>query len=77
MLLVYVGKEPPGNLLVFDENKHFVPRGFVQIITVPENRPADPKPATARPMIKAVEVGAEPQIAEPISKMVTHVLLHQ
>ena len=28
----------------------------------PENIPADPTPATARPMIKATEVGAAPQM---------------
>jgi hypothetical protein len=36
---------------------------------VPENIPADPKPATARPTIRAVEVGAAPQTKEPISKI--------
>jgi hypothetical protein len=35
----------------------------------PVNIPADPKPATARPMIRAVEVGAVPQTKEPISKI--------
>jgi hypothetical protein len=31
--------------------------------------PLDPNPEIARPIMKAVEVGAAPQIAEPISKM--------
>jgi hypothetical protein len=35
---------------------------------VPENRPAEPRPAMARPTMRAFEVGAEPQIADPISK---------
>lgn len=35
----------------------------------PEKTPAEPSPATARPMIKAVEVGAMPQMKEPSSKM--------
>jgi hypothetical protein len=35
----------------------------------PEKIPAAPTPATARPMIRAVELGATPQMREPISKM--------
>jgi hypothetical protein len=35
---------------------------------VPENRPAEPRPAMARPTMRAFEVGAEPQMADPISK---------
>jgi hypothetical protein len=35
----------------------------------PEKIPAAPTPATARPMMSAVELGATPQIKEPISKM--------
>jgi hypothetical protein len=35
----------------------------------PEKIPAAPIPATARPMMRAVEFGATPQIREPISKM--------
>ena len=35
----------------------------------PENIPDAPSPATARPMIKALEVGAAPQTAEPISNI--------
>jgi hypothetical protein len=35
----------------------------------PEKIPADPTPAIARPMIKAAELGAAPQMALPISKM--------
>lgn len=33
--------------------------------------PADPIPAIARPTMKAVEVGAAPQTAEPTSKTTT------
>lgn len=40
------------------------------IIRAPEKIPAEPMPATARPIIRAVELGAAPQIADPISKMV-------
>jgi hypothetical protein len=35
----------------------------------PEKIPAAPTPATARPRISAVLLGATPQIKEPISKM--------
>jgi hypothetical protein len=35
----------------------------------PENIPADPIPAMARPMIKAVDDGAAPHRAEPPSKI--------
>jgi hypothetical protein len=35
----------------------------------PEKIPADPMPAIARPTMSALEVGAAPQTAEPISKM--------
>jgi hypothetical protein len=37
----------------------------------PENIPADARPAMARPAIKAPELGAAPQMAEPISKRTT------
>jgi hypothetical protein len=37
----------------------------------PENRPAVPIPAMARPTMKAVELGATAQIKLPISKMKT------
>lgn len=40
------------------------------MIRAPENIPADPRPAIARPTIRASEVGAAPQTAEPISKIV-------
>jgi len=36
---------------------------------VPEKMPAEPMPAMARPTIRATEVGAAPQTAEPTSKM--------
>lgn len=39
----------------------------------PENIPADPSPAIARPAMKTDELGAAPQMAEPISKITTHV----
>lgn len=42
------------------------------IVNPPLKRPAPPIPATARPIIKAVEEGATPQINEPISKMTTN-----
>lgn len=34
----------------------------------PEKRPAEPAPAMALPTMKTLELGAAPQIAEPISK---------
>jgi hypothetical protein len=38
------------------------------IVTIPPLKmPENPRPATARPMMKAVEFGAAPQIADPIS----------
>lgn len=37
-------------------------------LTHPEKMPAAPTPWMARPMMKAVEDGAAPQMAEPISK---------
>lgn len=45
-------------------------RGMVYtIITMsPENKPEEPMPAMARPIMKAVEFGADPQTADPISK---------
>lgn len=38
-------------------------------IIPPENMPADPKPAMARPIMKAIELGAAPQSADPTSKI--------
>ena len=40
---------------------------WATIINAPEKIPADPTPATARPMIRAIEFGAAPQIKLPIS----------
>lgn len=36
--------------------------------TPPVNMPADPSPAIARPMMKAIEFGAEPHMADPTVK---------
>ncbi len=36
----------------------------------PEKMPAEPRPAMARPTMKAVELGAAPQMAEPVSKII-------
>jgi hypothetical protein len=41
------------------------------ITMTPENTPADPDPAIARPKINAFELGAAPHNAEPISKRET------
>jgi hypothetical protein len=38
------------------------------IIMLPVKMPAEPRPAMARPRMKAIEVGAAPQSAEPTSK---------
>jgi hypothetical protein len=39
------------------------------IIMLPVKRPAEPRPAMARPRMKIIEVGAAPQIPEPVSKI--------
>jgi hypothetical protein len=39
------------------------------IIMLPVKRPAEPRPAMARPRMKIIEVGATPQIVEPVSKI--------
>jgi hypothetical protein len=36
----------------------------------PENSPAEPSPAIARPRIKPMEFGVAPQRSDPTSKMV-------
>lgn len=41
----------------------------IVIIMPPEKMPADPKPAIARPRMKAVELGAAPHSADPTSKI--------
>jgi len=40
------------------------------MIRPPEKIPAAPRPAIARPTIRAGELGAAPQTAEPTSKIV-------
>ena len=50
------------------------------MMRAPENIPAAPRPATARPTIKAVELGETPQMRDPISKIAmpvrkTHLML--
>jgi hypothetical protein len=42
---------------------------YATMIRAPEKIPALPTPATALPMIKAMEFGATPQIKLPSSKM--------
>jgi hypothetical protein len=39
------------------------------MIMAPLKRPDAPKPAMARPTMRATELGAAPQIADPTSKM--------
>ena len=39
------------------------------IIMPPEKMPADPRPAIARPIMKAIEVGAAAQRLDPASKI--------
>lgn len=41
------------------------------MIITPEKIPALPKPAMARPRMKAIEFGAAPQMTEPISNNAT------
>jgi hypothetical protein len=43
----------------------------IMINMQPEKIPAEAMPAMARPTIKTVELGAAPQMAEPISKTTT------
>jgi hypothetical protein len=38
------------------------------MVMAPVKIPDEPKPAMARPMMREVELGAAPQIAEPTSK---------
>jgi hypothetical protein len=42
---------------------------YATMIRAPENRPAEPSPAIARPMINAIEFGAIPHIKLPSSKI--------
>jgi hypothetical protein len=42
---------------------------LARMIKAPENIPEQPTPATARPMIKTLEVGAIPHINEPASNI--------
>ena len=53
---VYIGRFTRGTL-------------YATMISAPEKIPALPTPATARPMIRAIEFGATPQIREPNSKI--------
>jgi len=46
---------------------------YVTTVMIPLNIPAEPSPATARPTINALEVGAEPQMIDPISKIPIHI----
>lgn len=41
---------------------------YPTMVKPPEKIPAAPRPATARPTIKAGEFGADPQIVEPTTK---------
>jgi hypothetical protein len=45
----------------------------IMISMHPEKIPAEAVPATARPTMKMADVGAAPQMADPISKKTTHV----
>ena len=42
----------------------------IMIIIEPEKMPADPKPATARPIMKTKDVGAAAQMTEPTSNAI-------
>lgn len=44
---------------------------FDKIVSAPDTMPEHPRPEIALPMIRTVEFGAAPHIAEPISKMAT------
>jgi len=45
-----------------------------RIIVLPENTPADAKPATARPTINVAEFGAAPHKVEPIPKIIREII---
>lgn len=51
---------------------------FTKTIMAPVKMPAEPKPAMARPTMNVGEVGATPQMREPISKtmMLLKYVLH-
>lgn len=42
---------------------------YARIVKAPENIPAAPTPATARPIINAFDVGAAPHTTDPTSKI--------
>lgn len=42
---------------------------YAIITKAPENNPAEPTPAIARPTMSVTEFGAAPQMADPISKI--------
>lgn len=42
---------------------------IVMVTSAPLKMPADPAPERARPMMKAIELGATAEIREPTSKM--------
>jgi len=44
------------------------------IVNAPLNNPEPPIPATARPIIRAIDEGATPQMREPISKIARNVM---
>jgi hypothetical protein len=44
------------------------------MVMPPENRPAAPTPATARPTMSMGELTAAPQITEPSSKMASAIM---
>lgn len=50
--------------------------GVIGIImtTTPDMTPAEPIPAIARPIMKALEVGAAPHNAEPVSKRIIEII---
>lgn len=43
----------------------------IMMMVTPENMPAPPRPAMARPMMNTVELGAAPHMTEPISNKAT------
>ena len=73
-------KIPPMRGPTTDETPKAIPKSDVKIgrlrrgtsgmmtIIPPEKIPADPIPAMARPIMKVVEVGAAPHMADPASK---------
>ena len=66
-MLAIMRRAPPGDALAWSDGNHTFGDNLLKM-------PADPTPATERPMIRVTLLGAAPQMALPISKMASAVL---